>query len=306
MAIPKFLKGLNAVGAGLLDNGVRVMVPGLTRRYTAPGSSGAAIGYDTRIELDYDATSGSIDEAFAVFSRTPANIAGTLGKAFWLNEQGMPRATPIFKNETTFKFFSFVAATTTKVITVQDPQSGGGALRWAINGLGQVVLGAAETIAGAVVGLTDAASVPANLPAGTILLRDTKVSKWDGSTETVVQFTNIERLDYTFNTVANAVGTAKVPIKGGTFAIETVAIAAASAAASGTLFVDVNKNGSTIYGTQANRPSITTTSTNGIGSAGAHTATTVTDGDWLTLDMEGTYTGVTGPVVVSIRLRRTA
>lgn len=113
-----------------------------------------------------------------------------------------------------------------------------------------------------------------------------------------------ECVAFTFNTVANATGTAKFPIKGGTFQIQTVAIAAASAAASGTLFVDVNKNGSTIYGTQANRPSVTTTSTNGIGSAGAHTATTVTDGDWLTLDMEGTYTGVTGPVVVVIRMQR--
>lgn len=117
---------------------------------------------------------------------------------------------------------------------------------------------------------------------------------------------SLEVVTFTFNTVTNAVGTAKFPIKGGTFQITTVAIAAASAAASGTLFVDVNKNGTTIYGTQANRPSVTTTSTNGIGSAGAHTATTVTDGDWLTLDLEGTYTGVTGPVVVVVRMKRTA
>lgn len=115
---------------------------------------------------------------------------------------------------------------------------------------------------------------------------------------------SLETAVFTFNTVANAVGAAKYPIKGGTFQIVTVAIAAASAAATGTLFVDVNKNGTTIYGTQANRPSVTTTSTNGIGSASAHTATTVTDGDWLTLDLEGTYTGVTGPVVVVVRMKR--
>lgn len=105
-------------------------------------------------------------------------------------------------------------------------------------------------------------------------------------------------------TIVNVVGVNKYPIKGGTFQIVSIAVAAASAGATGTLFVDVNKNGTTIYGTQSNRPAITSGSTNGIATVGAHTATTVTDGDWITVDIEGTWTGVTGPLTVVIRMQR--
>lgn len=115
-----------------------------------------------------------------------------------------------------------------------------------------------------------------------------------------------ENAQFAMQVAANAVGTAKYPIKGGTFQVQTIAVAAASPVATGTLFVDVNKNGSTIYGTQGNRPAITSGSTDGIATVGAHTATTVTDGDWLTIDVEGTWTGSPGTITIVVRMQRIA
>lgn len=106
--------------------------------------------------------------------------------------------------------------------------------------------------------------------------------------------------------ISNVVGSLGYPVKGGTFQIQTVAAKLGTNPATGNVRIDVNKNGSTIYGTQNNRPDIGSSATNGIATVGAHTATTVTDGDWITVDIEGTYTGSPADLVVVVRMQRIA
>ncbi len=50
------------------------------------------------------------------------------------------------------------------------------------------------------------------------------------------------------------VGTSRFPITGGTFRIQTVAVAVGTAPTGAALIVDVNKNETSIFGVQANRP----------------------------------------------------
>lgn len=107
-------------------------------------------------------------------------------------------------------------------------------------------------------------------------------------------------------TLTVATGTFRFPIKGGDFEIISIAAMVGTAPTGGTqLAVDVNKNGTTIYGTQANRP-IWTASANAA-TVGAHSVTTVTTGDYLTVDIDAVGSTVAGAdLVVSIRLQRTA
>ena len=100
-------------------------------------------------------------------------------------------------------------------------------------------------------------------------------------------------------------GTTRFPIKGGTFQIQTVAAMVNTAPTGASVIVDVNKNGTTIYGTQANRPTIAVSATSA--TVGAHTATTVTDGDYLTVDIDQIGSTVAGSdLVVVIRMQRIA
>lgn len=100
-------------------------------------------------------------------------------------------------------------------------------------------------------------------------------------------------------------GTSRYPVKGGVFQIQTVAVMVNTAPTGASVIVDVNKNGTTIYGTQANRPTIAASATNA--TVGAHTATTVTDGDYLTVDIDQIGSTVAGAdLVVVIRMQRIA
>lgn len=100
-------------------------------------------------------------------------------------------------------------------------------------------------------------------------------------------------------------GTSRYPIKGGTFQIQTIAAMVNTAPTGATLIVDVNKNGTSIYGTQANRPTFAVSATSA--TVGAHTATTVTDGDYLTVDVDQIGSTVAGAdLVVVVRLQRIA
>lgn len=99
-------------------------------------------------------------------------------------------------------------------------------------------------------------------------------------------------------------GTLRYPVKGGTFQIQTVAAMLGTAPTGATTFkVDVNKNGTSIYGTQTNRP--TWVASANAATVGAHTATTVTDGDYLTIDVDAIGSTVAGSdLVVVIRMQR--
>jgi len=107
-------------------------------------------------------------------------------------------------------------------------------------------------------------------------------------------------------TLTTGTGTFRFPIKGGTFAIVSIAAMVGTAPTGGTtLKVDVNKNGTTIFGTQANRP-IWTASANAA-TVGTHSVTSVTDGDYLTVDIDDVGSTVAGAdLVVVVRLQRTA
>jgi hypothetical protein len=100
-------------------------------------------------------------------------------------------------------------------------------------------------------------------------------------------------------------GTLGFPITGGTFDIETVAARVNTAPAGASVVIDVNKNGTTIFGTAANRPTIPAGSKTA--TVGAHSVTSVTTGDYLTVDIDQIGSSVAGAdLVVVVRLQRTA
>lgn len=100
-------------------------------------------------------------------------------------------------------------------------------------------------------------------------------------------------------------GVSRYPIKGGTFSVLSVAAMVNTAPTGASVIVDVNKNGTTIYGTQGNRPTVAISGTSA--TVGAHAATTVTDGDYLTVDIDQIGSTVAGSdLVVVVRLQRTA
>lgn len=101
------------------------------------------------------------------------------------------------------------------------------------------------------------------------------------------------------------VGTIGYPIKGGTFTILTVAARLTSPPTGSSAIIDVNKNGTTIFGTQAWRPTFAAGSRDAV--AGTHSVSQVTDGDILTIDVD--QVGSTDPgayLTVVIRLQRIA
>lgn len=98
-------------------------------------------------------------------------------------------------------------------------------------------------------------------------------------------------------------GTSRYPIKGGTFQIETIAVMVNTAPTGATLIVDVNKNGSTIYGTQGNRPTVAISGTSA--TVGAHDSTTVTTGDYISVDIDQVGSTVPGSdLVLVLRMQR--
>ncbi len=103
--------------------------------------------------------------------------------------------------------------------------------------------------------------------------------------------------------LAVKVGTSRLPIKGGTFQIQTVAAMVNTAPTGASVIIDVNKNGATIFGTQVNRPTIAAAATSA--TVGAHSTLTVTDGDYLTIDIDQVGSTVAGAdLVVIIRMQR--
>lgn len=102
-----------------------------------------------------------------------------------------------------------------------------------------------------------------------------------------------------------ASGVFRLPVGSGTWSITGVRATLGTAPDGADVIVDVNKNGTTIYGTPANRPTIADGTHAAAG--GAASVTTVTDGDYFTVDVD--QVGSTTPgadLVVAIRLTRTA
>lgn len=115
-----------------------------------------------------------------------------------------------------------------------------------------------------------------------------------------------ENLPFTHSGVLEVgVGAIGYPIKGGTFTILTIAARLASAPTGSPAILDVNKNGITIFGTQASRPTFAVTEKDA--TVGTPTISEVADGDVLTIDID--QIGSTFPgsyLTVVIRLQRIA
>lgn len=112
---------------------------------------------------------------------------------------------------------------------------------------------------------------------------------------------------YTFSAVGTlVVGTGKSRIYlEGNYTVETVRIAVNTAPTGSTVLVDVNKNGTTLYTTQANRPSIAISGFSA--TSNSPDVTTFVAGDYLTADVDQIGSTIAGSdLTVTVRLRRTA
>lgn len=100
-------------------------------------------------------------------------------------------------------------------------------------------------------------------------------------------------------------GTAQVPIHGGTFSIDSVSARVGSAPTGSNVVVDIKKNGVSIYSTPANRPTIIAGTNQAV--VGTHDSVSLTDGDYLTVDIVSIGSTVPGSdLVVSNGLNRVA
>lgn len=101
------------------------------------------------------------------------------------------------------------------------------------------------------------------------------------------------------------IGTIGYPIKGGTFTILTVAARLSSPPTGSSAIVDVNKNGTTIFGNQSYRPTFAAGDRDAV--VGTHTVSQVTDGDVITIDIDQIGSGSPGSyLTIVIRLQRIA
>lgn len=74
---------------------------------------------------------------------------------------------------------------------------------------------------------------------------------------------------------------------GAAWTIASIRASVETAPSGGSVVIDVNKNGTTLFTTQANRPTITSTNTTS-GKVTAIDVTSVSDGDYLTVDIDTT------------------
>lgn len=93
-------------------------------------------------------------------------------------------------------------------------------------------------------------------------------------------------------TLSVTTGAQRLPIDG-TYTIVGTRLMVGTAPTGADLVIDVNKNGTTIYTTQANRPTITAGS-NGGGPGSAPDVTTLAAGDYLTIDIDQVGSTVAG------------
>lgn len=110
---------------------------------------------------------------------------------------------------------------------------------------------------------------------------------------------------YTFSitgAVAVATGKSRIYLEGA-YVVETVRAAVNTAPTGAALVVDVNKNGTTIYTDQSDRPSIAAGTNSATGNDPA--VTTLAAGDYLTVDVDQVGSTAAGAdLTVTVRVRR--
>lgn len=99
-------------------------------------------------------------------------------------------------------------------------------------------------------------------------------------------------------------GSVRLPIDA-TYTIKQVRIMVGTAPTGATLIVDVNKNGTTIFTTQANRPTIAISGNAAV--SGAPQVTALAAGDYITVDIDQVGSTVAGSnLTVLIEVERAA
>lgn len=128
------------------------------------------------------------------------------------------------------------------------------------------------------------------------------------ATNHAAQFQQVPYLEKTITfqgPVSTLTGSVRLPIALGTYTFKKVQLQTSSAPTGAAVIVDVNKNGSTIFSTQANRPQIAASATQG--NTTTFNTTTVTTGDYLTVDIDQKGSTLAGDdLVVVIVMERTA
>lgn len=117
-------------------------------------------------------------------------------------------------------------------------------------------------------------------------------------------YTNIEPLAFSRAGVLTVgAGSHRIYVEGN-YTIETVRASVGTASAGSDIIIDVNVNGTTIYSTQGNRPTITAGTNTATGST--RSTNTVTTGQYITIDIDQIGSTTAGSdLTVVIRLRRT-
>jgi hypothetical protein len=101
------------------------------------------------------------------------------------------------------------------------------------------------------------------------------------------------------------VGGHPLPITDGTFAIESIAARLGVAPTGSSAILDVNKNGTSVFVSAGDRPTIIDGGT--VATVGSWNNVTYTTGDYLSIDIDQVGSAVTGAnLVVVIRLRKIA
>ncbi len=105
-------------------------------------------------------------------------------------------------------------------------------------------------------------------------------------------------------TLATTTGTQRLPIDG-TYTIVGTRLMVGTAPTGSSLIVDINKNGTTIYSTQGNRPAISAGANAG-GPGATPDVTTLAAGDYLTVDIDQVGSSVAGSdLTVSVIVTKT-
>lgn len=102
--------------------------------------------------------------------------------------------------------------------------------------------------------------------------------------------------------VAN--GTLQLPLSG-SYTLIDYRVRVGTAPTGASLIVDINKNGTTLFTTQGNRPTVTAAAQ--LASTTAPNVTTFVNGDYISVDVDQIGSTVAGSdLVVVLRMRRTA
>lgn len=101
-----------------------------------------------------------------------------------------------------------------------------------------------------------------------------------------------------------AAGTLQLPLSG-SYTLIDYRVRVGTAPTGASLIVDVNKNGTTLFTTQGNRPTVAAAAN--IASTTAPNVTTFVNGDYISVDVDQIGSTVAGSdLVVVLRMRRTA